>query len=366
MAGGWRVIGRMTGSLLLEEARSPAGMFWMLLFPAFLFVLFGFLFGASELRNRSFRVGVDRALESSEEVSAVLLRRALAGSSIIGVDWLEEAAGRRLLAEGKLHALVTRVAGERAYTVLVTEKDKPFGTVLSSVLERASVDAVRRFLRGPAPFDYRLEVLAVGGRRLTYLYFLFAGTLGLSVMLNCFFAIPQTIIGYRRQGFLKRFACTPLRRVHFTLGLVLQRVVIGLAQIGLLATTGALVFGLRFASAPLSFLPVFLLGTATFAAAGFFLAGLLSTVEAAVAVAQIFAMLFMFTSGLFVPVELIPRPFAQLAVVNPVLYFSRAVFSSMVLGRGPLEMGPDLGALAVFFAGFLLLTVLTFRYQRTP
>ena len=121
-----------------------------------------------------------------------------------------------------------------------------------------------------------MEVLAVGGRRLTYLYFLFDGTLGLSVMLNCFFAIPQTIIGYPGQGF-RRFACTPLRRIHFTLGLVLQRVAIGLVQIGLLAATGVVVFGLRFAIAPLSFLPVFLLGTAAFAAAGFFLAAILST-----------------------------------------------------------------------------------------
>jgi hypothetical protein len=48
------------------------------------------------------------------------------------------------------------------------------------------------------------------------------------------------------------------------------------------------------------------------------------------------------------------------------LYFSRAVFSSMVLGRGPLEISPDLGALAAFFGGFLILTVLTFRYERTP
>jgi len=366
MTVGLRVVGKITGALLREEIRSPAGMFWMLLFPAFLFVLFGFLFGESEMRAKSFRVGVDRTLESSSETSAVVLRKALMASPILEIAWTDEALGRRLLAEGRLYALVSRVAGEERYTVLVTEKDKPFGMVLSSVLQNASVDAVRRLFRGPSPFDYRLEVLAVDGRPLTYLYFLFAGTLGLSVMLNCFFAIPQTIIGYRRQGFLKRFACTPLSRLHFTLGLVLQRVVIGLAQIGLLAATGALVFGLRFASAPLSFLPVFLVGTAAFAAAGFFLAGVLSTVEAAVAVAQILAMLFLFTSGLFVPIEIIPHPFDYLAVANPVLYFSRAVFSSMVLGRGPLAMSMDLGALAAFFGGFLILTVITFRYERMP
>jgi len=364
MADGWRVVGRVTGSLLLEEARSPAGLFWMLFFPAFLFVLFGFLFGESEFRPESFRVGVERTLETSDDASAAVLRRTLEESPTVTIAWLDEEEGRRRLAEGGLHAMVLRRGGG-AYTVLVTEKDRPFGTVLSSVLERASVEAVRRLLRGPAPFDYTVEVMEVGGRRLTYLYFLFAGTLGLSVMLNCFFAIPQTIIGYRRQGFLRRFACTPLRRVHFTLGLVLQRVAIGLVQIGLLAATGAAVFGLRFAMAPLSFLPVFLLGTAAFAAAGFFLAGILATIESAVAIAQILAMLFLFTSGLFVPVEIIPRPFADLTVVNPVWYFSRAVFSSLVLGRGPFDLGPDLGALAAFFGAFLLLTAFTFRYERT-
>jgi ABC-2 type transport system permease protein len=365
MAGGWRIVGRMTGALLLEEFRSPSSLFWMLLFPAFLFVLFGFLFGGSEFRPRSFRVGIDPGLEAADEVTAKALRRALEASETVRVQPMEESEGLRLLAEGGLHAFLTRRAGQNGYTVLVTEKDRPFGTVISSVLERANLETVRRVLRGAAPFDYRVEVIAVGGRRLTYLYFLFAGTLSLSVMLNCFIAIPQTIIGFRRQGFLKRFACTPLRRVHFTLGLVLQRVTIGLVQIGLLAATGALVFGLRYAAAPLSFLPAFLLGTAAFAAAGFFLAGMLATVESAVAVAQILVMLFMFTSGLFVPVELIPRPFADLAVVNPVWYFSRAVFCSLVLGRGPLEIVPDLGALTAFFGAFLLLTALTFRYEKS-
>jgi hypothetical protein len=48
-----------------------------------------------------------------------------------------------------------------------------------------------------------------------------------------------------------------------------------------------------------------------------------------------------------------------------VWYFSRAVFESLVLGRGPLDLGPELGALAVFLGAFLLLTALTFRYERT-
>ena len=95
MSSGLRVVAKMTGALLREEIRSPAGMFWMLLFPAFLFVLFGFLFGESELRAKSFRVGVDRTMESSSETSAVVLRKALEASPIIEIAWTNEASGRR-------------------------------------------------------------------------------------------------------------------------------------------------------------------------------------------------------------------------------------------------------------------------------
>lgn len=111
MADGWRVVGRMTGSLLLEEARSPAGLFWMLFFPAFLFVLFGFLFGESEYRPKSFRVGVERALETSDETSAAVLRRTLEESPTVAIAWLNEEEGRRRLADGSLHAMVLRAPG---------------------------------------------------------------------------------------------------------------------------------------------------------------------------------------------------------------------------------------------------------------
>jgi ABC-2 type transport system permease protein len=364
--GGLGIVGKLTASLFLQDARSPAVLFWMLGFPAFLFVLFGFLFGKADFREGTFRVGVDRALEAPGGPFDLFLRRSFEGSSKVRLTWVDGQEGRTLLADGRLHALVTRSGDDRSFTVLVTEKDRPFGTVLSSVLEQASLDSARRLFRGRLPFEYNLEVLAVGGRRLTYLYFLFAGTLGLSVMLNCYFAIPQTIIGYRRMGFLKRFACTPLRRIHFTLSVVLERIGIGLAQIALLSAAAAGIFGLTFAATPLAFLPTFLVGTAAFAVTGFFLAGILATVEAAVAVALILAMLFMFTSGLFIPIELIPHPFSNLAALNPVWYFSRAVFSSMVLGRPLWDILPDLGALCVFFAAFLLLTMLTFRYERSP
>jgi ABC-2 type transport system permease protein len=365
LRSGARIVGRLSASLLLHDARSPANLFWMLGFPAFLFVLFGFLFGRAEFRPGSFKVGVDRSLEAPGGTFDLYLRSALEASDTVRVVWVDAGEGRALLADGRLHALMVPDGDGRSFTLLVTEKDRPFGTVLSSVLERASIDSARRLFRGRLPFDYTLEVMEVGGRRLTYLYFLFAGTLALSVMLNCTFAIPQTIIGYRRMGFLKRFACTPLGRLHFTASVVLERVAVGLVQIGILTVTAAAVFGLGFSASPLSFLPAFLLGTAAFAVTGFFLAGVLATVESAVAVAQILAMLFMFTSGLFIPVELIPRPFADLAVVNPVGYFSRAVFSSMVLGRSFPEVLPDLGPLAAFLAVFLLLTLLTFRYERS-
>ena len=125
-----------------------------------------------------------------------------------------------------------------------------------------------------------------------------------------------------------------------------------------------LIFDVRVSINAGAFLLVYCAGAASFGVVGFFLAGVLHSIEASAAVAQIINMLFMFTGGIFFPLEMMPSFFAKVAKVNPVLYLSHGVNATMLLGRGVSEVGKDLLILGGIFGVFLIITAFTFRYNR--
>jgi ABC-2 type transport system permease protein len=266
--------------------------------------------------------------------------------------------------EGRIYAFIMKLPEEDRYTVYITEKNLSFGSVLSSILDRFSLETIKPFFRGSMPFEYDVQVISYKGKRLSYIYFLFAGVVGIAMMMNGLFAIPQTIINYRKLGFLKRFAFSPLRKTEFTCSLMLQRLFLGALQVALLTGSAVIIFRLKLTIAPFAFLLTFLVGTAAFSVIGFFLAGIIQSVETAVAVAQIINMLLMFTGGVFFPLEIIPRYFQYVARVNPVYYLAQAVYGTAILGQKIAAIGTDLLILSGLLVAFFLLTISTFRYQR--
>jgi len=357
-----RVIGRLTTSFVIQEARSRESVFWMVVFPVFIFVFFGLIFGQSDPQGQTFAVAIDEAIADGDSDSR-FLDRALASSEELRIIAAGPEEGRRMLAEGGVYAFITRGEDDTAFSVYVTEKNLPFASIIESVLDRFALETIRPLFRGRMPFEYEVEVLSYRGRELSYTYYLFAGVVGISMMMNCLFAIPQTIIGYRRQGFLKRFTFSPLRKAEFTIGLILHRIALGAIQVLLLVLSAIVVFGVQLSVAPGAFFVTFVVGTAAFSALGFFLSGIMQAVETAVAVAQIINMVLMFTAGVFFPLELMPRYFLYITRVNPVYYLSHAVYTTTILQEGLAEIGPDLVVLGGVFVFFFALTLVTFRYQ---
>lgn len=356
------MIGHLVKYLFLQESRSMQSLFWMLLFPVFLLVLFGFIFGEDGFREGSVIVGVDPVIveKIGEEMELLLDDREGAMSFIE----MSREAGREALLENTIYAYITRDEEGGAYKVLITERYKQFSFLLSSILDRINVDFYKEKFRGRELFPYTLEIISREGRSYSYVYYLLSGIVGISLMMNCFFALPQIIITYRNQGFLKRFIFTPLSKTDFTLSLIIERAIIGILQIVMLSVAAWLIFNVRLFINPGAFLLVYCAGAAAFGVVGFFLAGVLHSIEASAAVAQILNMLFMFTGGIFFPLEMMPSFFAKVAKVNPILYLSHGVNATMLMGRGIGEVGNDLLILAGIFGVFMVITAFTFRYNR--
>ncbi len=357
-----RIIYHLSKSFFLQEFRSRDSVFWILLFPLFMFVLFGMLFGETDFTDQSIRIGVDTELASDPIGEYVL--RPLENSSKVNMVLVEREQGLNDLAANKLYAFISVPESGNELTVYVTEKNRPYQMVLDSLLETSTLESVRDIIKDKSPVVYEVRVLEQNGRPLRYVYFLLSGIIGIAMMMNCFSAIPQLIISYRKQGFLKRFAFSPLRKSHFTFSVIIQRLIFGVTQLLLLLLAAYILFNVRLNVSILPFVITFIVGTATFTVIGFFISGVLQSVEAAIAVAQILIILFLFTCGIFVPLEMLPPYLSWITNINPAWHLSNAVYYTMVLGYGIESIVQALLWLAPIGLLFFVLTLLTFRYEK--
>lgn len=356
-----RVFFALVKSLLLQEVRSIESLFWMILFPVFLLVLFGFIFGENTFKKESLAIGFDREIEKYYKEDMKWLESGSA--DFTNITLTDRTNGITALRRGELYALIT-LEEDNSIVILITERYKQFNFVLPSLLDGIKAEAYKAIFRGRELFPYTIKSLSIEGRQFSYITYLIAGIIGMSFMLNCFFSIPQVIISFRNRGFLKRFIFTPLSHITFTGALIFERAIIGLLQITSLLVASFLVFGFIPHIQPFSFLVVFLIGSASFGAIGFFLAGITNSIEASAAFAQILNMLFLFTAGIFFPLEMMPNFFEYIKIVNPVYYLSGAMHSVLVAGEGFNFVSGELGVLSLFFLIFFTAALLFFRYNR--
>jgi ABC-2 type transport system permease protein len=185
------------------------------------------------------------------------------------------------------------------------------------------------------------------------------GVLGLAVLSTAFTGLAIGTGFERRYGVLRLLGATPLGRGGLLSAKTLGVLLVETVQVLLLSGV-ALALGWQPASSwPLA-LPVLVLGTATFAALGLLLAGVLRA-EATLAVANGLYLLLLAGGGLVLPADRLPDPLAQAVGLLPTAALGDALRGVLLTGTGV-----PLGAVAVLMAwgaAGALLAVRTFRWD---
>ncbi|MBI3872622.1 MAG: ABC transporter permease [candidate division Zixibacteria bacterium] len=176
------------------------------------------------------------------------------------------------------------------------------------------------------------------------------------------FGIGITLATYRETGILRRFHLTPLRPIAV---LNAQTFVIfamsGLGMI-LLAICGKLAYGLRSPENWLSVAAAFTLGSASFFALGFVVAGLVPTARTAHIVGMVLFYPMLFLSGAAFPRELLPEAVRRFAVILPLTHV-------VSLLRGTWAGDPwsshlaEVGVLVAMIAAGIAISARTFRWE---
>ncbi len=197
----------------------------------------------------------------------------------------------------------------------------------------------------------------------TYLAYMAIGLMASLVTLVGILLTSQNIAREKEIGTLEQLNVTPITRAQFILGKLLPFWILGLIELSVGLFVIRFGFGIEFAGA----VPLVYLAAAVYLVAALGLGLLVSTVAATQQQAQFVTFFvlvtFFFLGGIFTPIQSMPAWAQNLAELNPIKHFVLILRGVLIKGMGWEGMWKPLGAMILFAAGALSVSVL--RYRKT-
>jgi len=176
------------------------------------------------------------------------------------------------------------------------------------------------------------------------------GIIAAFIMTNGIIALTSITTEFKRRGIIKRLSITPLTKFDWIIGNILSQTLLSLMLTAILIIVGWIVFRVQAIPDALTIILIFL-GSVMFSGLGMVLGGLVKDVEAASALGNAIAFPMMFLSGTYFPMEFMPSYLQSVARVLPLTYFSEGLRYALIYKytEGVLSNMAVVSALAVAF-----------------
>ena len=175
------------------------------------------------------------------------------------------------------------------------------------------------------------------------------------IMTNGIIGVTSSISEHKRSGVLKRMAATPLRKRDWIIGNILQQALQAFMLTGIMILLSRLLFGVEALPGPLAILLI-LLGSIAFCSIGITLGGIIKDVEAASGLGNAIAFPMMFLSGAFFTLEIMPEYLQTIAKLLPLYYFHNGLRELMIYNN-PQNSITAFGILGIIAMTFIILSI---------
>ncbi len=193
-------------------------------------------------------------------------------------------------------------------------------------------------------------------------------SVGLPVLTSVLIAISAvlslvTIISiYREGGILKRLRATPLRPQTILTAHVIVKLLLSAATLALMVLAGKRYYPVGIHAPLLGFTMALLICTCSILSIGFLIASIVPTARFAQPIGAVIMYPMIAVSGLFVPVESLPRAAQAVAKVLPLTY-AVSLLEGIWKGDAWWAHARDVTALAVAFIVCTALSAKVFRWE---
>jgi ABC-type multidrug transport system permease subunit len=264
-------------------------------------------------------------------------------------------AAEEALRTGKIALLA--VPGADGAIVYRYDDTNPEGRTAHMLADRALQQAAGRV----DPVSTSDVLMREPGSR--YIDFLIPGLLGMNLMGSAIWGMGFTVVDARRKKLLKRLIATPMPKQYFLLSYVLSRILMLVAEVGIVLGFGAWIFHVPVRGSLLSLALVCLLGSLTFSAMGLLLASRAKTIEAASGLMNAVMLPMWIASGVFFSAQRFPDVVQPIIKALPLTAAIDALRANMLQGASLVQLAPQLAVLCAWLIICFVLALKLFRWR---
>ncbi len=349
--------------------RNKVGLFFGLIFPVILIVIFGSIFsggGSNTINVYTQNQDTGPFAFPQMDISSQFLQ-ALNSSNTISVITVETSNFTSYLAE---HATsdgiiipadfsANYLAGNPVnITIYGNPTSSTNGIIVGTVSAVSNMFNLQLF-NGTPVIGYTQST--IGFENPQYVDLLIPGLIGFSILVSPMFSLVNISSEYKKNKIFKQLSLTPLTKMEWLISKILWYIVLTFASFLLMVAVGIFAFGAH-VNLTLGLVPFLILGPTLFAALGMLVGTVTKNPETAGVIGNVVTFPMMFLAGTFFPISIMPEYLQNIAHVLPLFYIVEGLNNVMVYGNlnGALI---DIGIVAAITAVILVAAVKLFKWR---
>jgi len=346
--------------------RNKGAVFWTLLFPILLILIFGYIFSGSYAKATLYVQDLDATPISQDFTESLEKTNILDIKSLSLNENLDN-----YIEENRIKAVLVIPKGFQQFIINSTTDPNSGRTInLTLKLDQSEEQTNSLVYAALESVLHQYNMQLSGGRdligikqenlileRYEYIDFFVPGIVGMTIMTSCIYGSISVNTRYRKDGIIRKLLTTPISRFEWIATKILYQIVLAFISASVIIIVGVAVFGVKVSINGWVFAAIVFAST-TFAGIGMIIARFVRDEETAEAAGSAVSFPMMFLSGTFFPLEIMPIELQYVAKVLPLYYVNEATRGAMILGSRIDILSNNLVVLAmgigVFFIGVAL------------
>jgi ABC-2 type transport system permease protein len=343
--------------------RNAAGLFFGLIFPVVLILIFGAIFSSGFSGTITVYVqNQDNGLVSTSFVYALNHTNTLSVVLVNSSEDFSQYLSAHSASDGIIIPADFSAKYNASQPVNVTVYGNPSQS--SSAIVSGTVTGVVNWFNlqryGGSPIIGITQTTAQA-QVTEYIDFLVPGLIGFSILVSPMFSLVNISSEYKRIKLFKQLSLTPLTKIEWLASKVLFYILLSTASFLMMVAVGVFAFGAHIVLS-LWLIPFLILGPTLFASLGMLVGTVSKNTETASVVGNLITFPMMFLSGTFFPISLMPTYLQYFAHFLPLFYIIDGLNGVMIYSNYA-QAAIDLAVVTVITIIFFVAAVRLFKWR---